>query len=267
MAGKHGGAWKVAYADFVTAMMAFFLVMWITGQSKAVKQAIAKYFNDPWKTSAKPSGDSAGGSPLLPSKPGQTTGIERTPPGPHSMGRASPGTENKQTPKEKKKAGWVPRPSLMAIHAGDERTVGVMVVFPEDATELNDAGKEQLRRVLPEYRGKPHKIEIRGQAANHPLSPGNSAVTPWELSYARCRSTMEFLVGNGIEPERIRLSQGGPYEPYSISDDPAARARNSRVEVYMLSELTEDLVGTPEERAKRFKDPGKAPAVEGKSQQ
>jgi len=47
MAAGGGGAWKVAYADFVTAMMAFFLVMWITGQSKPVKQAVAQYFEDP----------------------------------------------------------------------------------------------------------------------------------------------------------------------------------------------------------------------------
>ena len=42
--GHHGGAWKVAYADFVTAMMAFFLVMWLVGQSKPVKSAVAGYF-------------------------------------------------------------------------------------------------------------------------------------------------------------------------------------------------------------------------------
>jgi chemotaxis protein MotB len=45
--GHHGGAWKVAYADFVTAMMAFFLVMWLVGQSKEVKSAVAGYFRDP----------------------------------------------------------------------------------------------------------------------------------------------------------------------------------------------------------------------------
>ncbi len=44
--GHHGGAWKVAYADFVTAMMAFFLVMWIVGQSKAVKQHVQGYFQE-----------------------------------------------------------------------------------------------------------------------------------------------------------------------------------------------------------------------------
>ena len=45
--GHHGGAWKVAYADFVTAMMAFFLVMWLVEQSKAVKAALGGYFRDP----------------------------------------------------------------------------------------------------------------------------------------------------------------------------------------------------------------------------
>src|SRR5436309_9877817 len=45
--GHHGGAWKVAYADFVTAMMAFFLVMWIVGLDKPTRQAIAAYFNNP----------------------------------------------------------------------------------------------------------------------------------------------------------------------------------------------------------------------------
>jgi len=70
MAGKGGGAWKVAYADFVTAMMAFFLVMWITAQDQKIKQAIARYFNNPFNfdstgTSTKP--DRAGSVFPLPS--------------------------------------------------------------------------------------------------------------------------------------------------------------------------------------------------------
>ena len=88
MAGHGGGAWKVAYADFVTAMMAFFLVMWITAQNNAVKQAIAQYFQDPGSNSKK----SSGGPPLMPStksgqmpgpsivpgsKPGNALGVER----------------------------------------------------------------------------------------------------------------------------------------------------------------------------------------------
>src|SRR5579883_3306469 len=45
--GHHGGAWKVAYADFVTAMMALFIVLWLMNQSQQIKKAVAGYFNDP----------------------------------------------------------------------------------------------------------------------------------------------------------------------------------------------------------------------------
>src|SRR6478735_3895075 len=54
MAGKGGGSWKVAYADFVTAMMAFFLVMWIGAQDQKIRQSVANYFVDPSGVSKKP---------------------------------------------------------------------------------------------------------------------------------------------------------------------------------------------------------------------
>jgi chemotaxis protein MotB len=68
VAGKGGGAWKVAYADFVTAMMAFFLVMWICTQDQKIKQAVAHYFMDP-----------AGGTPIGASnKPSKSGSIFNT---------------------------------------------------------------------------------------------------------------------------------------------------------------------------------------------
>src|SRR5437762_12753124 len=51
--GHHGGAWKVAYADFVTAMMALFIVLWLLNTSKPVREAIAGYFKDPSGTAGK----------------------------------------------------------------------------------------------------------------------------------------------------------------------------------------------------------------------
>src|SRR5438128_9416503 len=51
--GHHGGAWKVAYADFVTAMMALFIVLWLLNTSKPVREAIAGYFRDPSGTAGK----------------------------------------------------------------------------------------------------------------------------------------------------------------------------------------------------------------------
>ena len=50
--GHHGGAWKVAYADFVTAMMSLFIVLWLMGSSEKVKKAVAGYFNDPKGTAS-----------------------------------------------------------------------------------------------------------------------------------------------------------------------------------------------------------------------
>src|SRR5208282_4878805 len=74
MAGHGGGAWKVAYADFVTAMMAFFMVMWITAQNKQMKMAVAHYFNDPFNSLSKTKGPQAAGSITTgPLSPGSKT--------------------------------------------------------------------------------------------------------------------------------------------------------------------------------------------------
>src|ERR1700684_2737665 len=59
-AGHHGGAWKVAYADFVTAMMALFIVLWLLNSSKQVQEAVGGYFKDPTGTSKKVGSDMVG---------------------------------------------------------------------------------------------------------------------------------------------------------------------------------------------------------------
>src|ERR1700689_5649914 len=58
--GHHGGAWKVAYADFVTAMMALFIVLWLLNSSKQIQVAIGGYFKDPTGTSKKVGSNMAG---------------------------------------------------------------------------------------------------------------------------------------------------------------------------------------------------------------
>jgi chemotaxis protein MotB len=138
------------------------------------------------------------------------------------------------------------------IHGGDRRITGTIVLFAEGGAELDAEAKERLAQVASELRGKPQKIEIRGHAARGLPPAGSTGEDPWQISYARCQATRTFLEQHGIEPERIRLSQGGAYEPYSLEVDPSKKVCNSRVEVYVLSELAEDLMGTPAERAKRF---------------
>ncbi|MHB1037586.1 MAG: OmpA/MotB family protein [Pirellulales bacterium] len=252
MAGKHGGAWKVAYADFVTAMMAFFMVMWILGQSKPVKQAVAQYFKDPYGTSSKPGG-SGGTSFLQFNKPGIPTRVKQ--PKTRGPGRKGGAPESVQTADGTKDAPTIKRPSLFALHDGDHRSVGTLVTFAETSAALDTTANRRLKRLVPEILGKPNKIEVRGHATRRPLPPGSPFKNAWDLSYARCQAVMKFLETHGVEPDRIRLSQGGAFEPFTIGADSGQQAQNSRVEVYMLSEFAEDLVGTPEERAKRFANP------------
>ena len=64
--GHHGGAWKVAYADFVTAMMALFIVLWLLNSSVKVKKAVAGYFNDPRSSQKESGSDQAGDAENLP---------------------------------------------------------------------------------------------------------------------------------------------------------------------------------------------------------
>jgi chemotaxis protein MotB len=250
MAGHGGGAWKVAYADFVTAMMAFFLVMWISAQSKQVKQAVAHYFNEPTRSKSKdstlPPAASDGGMPEKDDAP-PATGL--LPPG-RALG--VPGLP--RVAKTGKGSG-VQKPSLYVIHDGDRRVQGTVVVFPEDSADLGDRAKETLKQFLPLIVGKPNKIELRGHATRRPLPPGSPFQDAWQLSYARCLSVMKYLQEHGVPPERIRLSQGGPFEPHSIRADPGKQSQNSRVEIHQLAETVDELMGTREERAERTKTP------------
>jgi len=249
MAGKGGGAWKVAYADFVTAMMAFFMVMWITAQSKQVKQAIAHYFNEPSRSKSKDA--------LIAPPTGSGDGPEKTRP---DNGLLPPGRELglpglKPLAKATGKGVAPRKPSLAAVHDGDRLLDGTVITFAEDSAELSDRGKERLKRLVPAMLGKPNKIEVRGHATRRPLPPGSPYRDAWQLCYARCLSTMQFLEQQGIAPERLRMSQAGVFEPYSIRAEPEHQALNSRVELYVLAETAAELMGTREERAERLKAP------------
>ena len=263
MAGG-GGSWKVAYADFVTAMMAFFLVMWILAQNKPLKKAIAQYFNDPWKTALKPKGDCPGGASMVPGKDtgnpsgnaikaGHSSGGDRNKPNLRLHGFAT--SNSVGSAKKDPEAKPADRPSLFFIHSGDNRCAGTLVLFGEGSDELDVTSQDRLRRLAAEIRGLPNKVEIRGHATRRPASADGPPQDAWALSYSRCMATMNFLEQLGIEQSRIRLSQGGPFEPYSVGPAAKKRAYNSRVEVYMLSEYAEDLMGTPEERASRLAAP------------
>ena len=230
MAGKGGGAWKVAYADFVTAMMAFFLVMWIVAQSKPVKEAVAKYFNDPMGTASAPSGPS---NSISATDGGGLSNLKAPAKGPRTYGRgpakAEPSTEENALGK-----GGAP---LEGGQDDDNTRVSTLVLFSEQSADLDEQAQERLRSMASALVGKPNKIEIRGHATGRPMPAGSPYADAWQLSYARCQAARKYLQQQGVEPKRIRLSQAGPYEPHARPDDFDWATQNSRVEVYMLREF------------------------------
>lgn len=246
MAAGGGGAWKVAYADFVTAMMAFFMVMWLVGQNKEVKQSVAKYFSDPMAISLVPSGASG----IFPSDDRRDTPNLR---GPNKKGRQhgrgnADADPSKQ--RDEKDKAQLPKATMFVLHGGKRTSVGTVVLFGDDALELDDDAKERLLELTPSLAGKPNKIEIRGHASGKPPGKNSTLKDPWQISYARCLATMKFLQEQGIDPQRIRLSQAGTFEPFTVRMDKELQAKNSRVEVYLLGEFTSDMIGERHEKSR-----------------
>jgi chemotaxis protein MotB len=247
MAGKGGGSWKVAYADFVTAMMAFFMVMWLTAQKPEVKEAVAHYFQDPFGTEEDP--DRAAAASLLPAHEGGfPTQFE---------GQEPP--KNDPSELERHKGGSGPRlghdPRIRMQQHLDERALGDLIAFPEASAELDDAAKSQLDGLLLEIAGKPHKIEIRGYAVRRSHVEGGASADEWQLCYARCVAAMQYLCQQGIEPNRIRLSQAGVYGSRPRRGGDEVQIRKSGVEIFLLQELAEPLPGVmPQSQLSPFQE-------------
>jgi chemotaxis protein MotB len=262
MAGKGGGAWKVAYADFVTAMMAFFLVMWITAQSNAMKQSVAKYFQHPYEAmSRSPIATKSGsGSSLIPT----SRGMEGSAPHASSKGKSNRGggmiTDNFSPPDAKApKTGGLRKRSGLMLRNSDDTGIGTVIQFPSDSTTLDEEAKRTLDDLLPRFVGKLNKVEIRGHTSSEAQASATDDMTAedrnmWQLSYSRCLATMKYLESHGIDSKRIRLSQAGIYEP-SADEDAGGRAPGSRVEVYLLNEFADDYLTSTNRAAKKEEPP------------
>jgi chemotaxis protein MotB len=230
MAAGGGGAWKVAYADFVTAMMAFFLVMWITGQSKPVKQAVAQYFEDPL-------GMNRGSRSTSLKGPEDSTTI-----GPFQSGRGPARglamADNKSSAPRNPRGVSATKPPKVIIfrHQNRTRSTGTTVPFSDDSAELDDRGRARLDQVVPMLLGKPNKVEIRVYTPRVPIKPGGPFPDTWSLCQARCIATMKYLLEQGIDIDRVRLSQDGEIEPYTPPTEPGGEVENFPVEVFLSDE-------------------------------
>ncbi len=127
----------------------------------------------------------------------------------------------------------VPKPSENIVTGG-------RIYFDDTSATLTDEQIRQLRPVAADLAGKLQKIEIRGHTGRRPLPPGSPFRDHWDLAYARCRAVEQWLVSQDIDPRRIRLGVAGLNEPSDDGGDPLRLKQDSRVEIHLLNEWVKD---------------------------
>jgi chemotaxis protein MotB len=253
--GHHGGAWKVAYADFVTAMMAFFLLMWLLGATnEKQRKALADYFAPTLITQKQDSaggkgffgGDSIVSADSYPHKAQQTGTRALTIPrdavgGP--MEGSARAADLARFDKFKKalssmlKSDKALRRFAKNVRFTDTRE-GLRIDIVDEAdytmfasgtdTLLPDA-RRLMATVSEVIAAMPNDVNLRGHTDAMPYRAGIQT-NNWKLSVARAEATRVTLVKNGVQPNRFARIEGvAEREPY-IPGDPYD-ARNRRISI------------------------------------
>ena len=266
-AGHHGGAWKVAYADFVTAMMAFFLLMWlINTTSPEQKRGIADYFA-PASVSETTSG-SGGilGGAALSSEGSKSTGSkdviqQLAPDAPQDVTDAgqsqttahqgAQGTDTKADEAALTSAAQSLRQAMQDMPELAELSKQIIVdqtpeglriqlvdqegrsMFDEGSTKPNDRAKLLLQAVAKVINKLPNRITIAG----HTSADANGAKAPgdWALSSARADASRQVLQAAGVDPDRIYQVAGKAASDPLYPDDPLLPG-NRRITITLLKE-------------------------------
>ena len=137
-------------------------------------------------------------------------------------------------------------PRVMIVPSGEKTGIGSVIFFDADQANLTPFHIEQLLITVSILEGKPQKIEVRGHTSRRPVDPNSGFSDNWDLAYQRSRNTMQFLIKNGIQSDRIRMSVAGPNEPIKNSVNLGNIGQDARVEVYLIDEVVNSSPGSSE---------------------
>ena len=253
--GHHGGAWKIAYADFVTAMMAFFLLMWLlSSASENTLKGISEYFQQPLKLSLM--GGSGVGDRTAPVPGG---GMDLTRQDGQVNRKANEGKkkrkdeENRQflDLKQKLEESILKIPALEALRDQIrlEITVDGLSIQIVDASKKPLFASGQSTVLSPDMRtlmrtiGKllnevENPVSLSGHTDATSYAGGARGYSNWELSTERANSSRRELVQGGLNPDKVLRVQGlGPVVPLDKTNprDPM----NRRIAIVVLNEAAQ----------------------------
>jgi len=282
--GHHGGAWKIAYADFVTAMMAFFLLMWLLGSTtEGDKKGIADYFNSPLKVAlmgGSGSGDSShvirGGGTDLSREGGQVKAGEN---------ETSRKTINLQAFKAATRRAEMERlqglrntlqgklannPKLTALRSqirldmtadglriqivdGDQRPM-----FASGSAVVQPYMRELLQLIGEVLEEVPNRLTLEGHTDAAPFYGGERGYSNWELSADRANASRRELLAGGLPDARVLRVQGLASSLPLDAHDPLAPV-NRRISIIVMNREAEDrFFGKPEAEERAETDAGPA---------
>lgn len=250
--GHHGGAWKVAYADFVTAMMALFLVLWLVSQADIkLKQSIAAYFRSPGVF------DTMQGGILS-----QAKKVSKEP-------EALTSKDDEQalfSVAESLKKKFETRPEFSRFK--DQVQINVTeeglkieiidkaerVSFPSGSAKLTPEAELVLKEIALGLCGLPNKINIGGHTDSR-VFPTDNGYTNWELSADRANAARRVLETQCVKPSQIRRIVGFADTEPMVPDDPFSPAnRRISITVLRLAEISENEEQNPDDSKTKDED-------------
>ncbi|HMD18138.1 MAG TPA: flagellar motor protein MotB [Terriglobales bacterium] len=240
-AGHHGGAWKVAYADFVTAMMALFIVLWLMNSSKPIQVAISGYFKDPSGT-------------------GKQTGSSLT-----GSGETQLPKQDMAKLKEELQKSIQNITDLDKLKNNIEITVtseGLRIELLESAggtffdsgsSALNQSGREIVELLAVELGKAPNHISVEGHTDAKPFT-GKGSYSNWELSADRANAARRLMQQSGLRGDQISQVRGFADQRLRKPKDPLdpSNRRISIIVQYITNNTDE--AETPGENAKGSED-------------
>jgi chemotaxis protein MotB len=195
--GGHGGAWKVAYADFVTAMMALFIVLWLLNTSEHTKKVIAGYFNDPMGKKSEINSDRAGTAEGLPFKKENVEKLKE------QLQKQIQQTANLKDLSKQVEMTITPEGLRIELLESKDGTF-----FDTGSTTLKPDGKDMLNLLAYKLSAVPNRVSIEGHTDAQPFS-GAKLYSNWELSEDRANVARRLMQhSGGLRDDQVSQVRG-----------------------------------------------------------
>ena len=216
--GHHGGAWKVAYADFVTAMMALFIVLWLLNSSKKIQEAVGGYFKDPTGTSKKVGSNQNGsGSNFQLTKANMAQLKEQ-------LQKSIRNIDDLEKLRKNIEMTVTAEGLRIELLESDKGTF-----FESGSSEVKNSGKEMLALLAKELGAIPNHVSIEGHTDAKPYGERTN-YSNWELSSDRANAARRVMQQAGLRADQVSQVRGFADQCLRNKADPLD-ASNRRISI------------------------------------